>query len=62
MKAVVIQEANKAAVTDAPEPKVKADYVKIKTEAIAINPTDWVGFHTVRSAHMSCTNLMARNT
>ncbi|MCJ1430746.1 hypothetical protein MMC27_000096 [Xylographa pallens] len=42
MKAVVIQAPKKAElVSDRPEPKLRHDYVKVKTVAVALNPTDW---------------------
>ncbi|KAI1808887.1 putative zinc-binding oxidoreductase ToxD [Daldinia bambusicola] len=41
-KALIIQEGNVAkVVTDAPIPKVRPGYVKVKTVAVALNPTDW---------------------
>ncbi|OTB10679.1 hypothetical protein K445DRAFT_322801 [Daldinia sp. EC12] len=41
-KALIIQEGNVAKlVTDAPIPKVRPGYVKVKTVAVALNPTDW---------------------
>ena len=40
MKAVVIQAPKKAElVTERPEPKLRHDYVKVKTVAVALNPT-----------------------
>ena len=39
MKAVVIQEQHKAKVADAPIPKIRPDYVKVKTIAVALNPS-----------------------
>jgi len=42
MKAIVIQGPNEAKlVTDHPEPKLRDGYLKIKTVAVALNPTDW---------------------
>ncbi|KAI0099387.1 putative zinc-binding oxidoreductase ToxD [Daldinia grandis] len=41
-KALIIQEGNVGkVVTDAPIPKVRPGYVKVKTVAVALNPTDW---------------------
>ena len=40
MKAVVVQAPGKAElVSDRPEPKLRHDYVKVKTVAVALNPT-----------------------
>ncbi|KAF7508437.1 hypothetical protein GJ744_009290 [Endocarpon pusillum] len=41
MKAVVIQEAGKASVTDIKEQSMRSDYIKVKTAAVAVNPTDF---------------------
>jgi NADPH:quinone reductase-like Zn-dependent oxidoreductase len=42
MKAIVMQGDKKAAlVEDRPEPKLRRDYILIKTKAVALNPTDW---------------------
>jgi len=41
MKALVITGKEKVEVKDIAEPKVRADYVKVKTVAVALNPTDW---------------------
>jgi len=42
MKAIVIQGPKEAElVTDRPEPKLRDGYLKIKTVAVALNPTDW---------------------
>jgi NADPH:quinone reductase-like Zn-dependent oxidoreductase len=41
-KAIVIQEAGVAkVVTDAPVPTATKDFLKIKTVAVALNPSDW---------------------
>jgi hypothetical protein len=39
MKAVIIQERGKAALADIKEQSMRADYVKIKTVAVVINPS-----------------------
>ncbi|KAJ5760295.1 zinc-binding oxidoreductase ToxD [Penicillium odoratum] len=42
MKAVVITSPKKAGVvTDRPLPKLRDDYILVKTVAVALNPTDW---------------------
>ncbi|KAH7065377.1 chaperonin 10-like protein [Macrophomina phaseolina] len=41
MKAIKIQEQGKAAVVDAPVPKLRPDRILVKTVAVALNPTDW---------------------
>jgi hypothetical protein len=40
MKAVVIQEAGKATVAEKPVPSMRPDYIRVKTVAVALNPTD----------------------
>jgi NADPH:quinone reductase-like Zn-dependent oxidoreductase len=41
-KAIVIQEAGVAkVVTDAPVPTATKNFLKIKTVAVALNPSDW---------------------
>ena len=40
MKALVIQKEDEAKVTDAPIPKLRPDYVKVKTSAVALNPSN----------------------
>lgn len=46
MKAIKIQPGGKAAVVDAPLPRLRPDYVLVKTVAVALNPVDWkhIGF------------------
>lgn len=39
MKAVIIQERGKAALADIKEQSMRSDYVKIKTVAVAVNPS-----------------------
>ncbi|ATZ56026.1 hypothetical protein BCIN_12g05640 [Botrytis cinerea B05.10] len=41
MKAVIVETAGKAIVSNIPEPALKPDFVKVKTVAVAINPTDF---------------------
>ena len=41
MKAVKAQEGYTAAVVDAPRPRLRPDYLLVKTKAVALNPTDW---------------------
>jgi NADPH:quinone reductase-like Zn-dependent oxidoreductase len=41
-KALVIQGTGEAkVVTDAPIPKAEKDFIKVKTVAVALNPSDW---------------------
>lgn len=41
-KAIVIQGPGKAALIDnAPVPRLRPDYIKVKTVAVGLNPTDW---------------------
>jgi NADPH:quinone reductase-like Zn-dependent oxidoreductase len=40
MKAVIIKERGVAALADIKEQTMRPDYIKIKTVAVAINPTD----------------------
>ncbi|KAF2142056.1 uncharacterized protein K452DRAFT_298063 [Aplosporella prunicola CBS 121167] len=41
MKAIKIQSKGHAAIVDAAIPKLRTDYVLVKTVAVALNPTDW---------------------
>jgi len=41
MKVIKIQSRGQAAVVDAPVPKIRPDYILVKTAAVALNPTDW---------------------
>lgn len=41
MKALKIVSAGHAAVQDVPLPKLRPDYVLVKTRFVALNPTDW---------------------
>lgn len=43
MKAIVLDPKNKTAkiVNNHPVPKLRPDYILVKTVAIALNPTDW---------------------
>lgn len=41
MKAVIVKEIGKAAVADVPEQSQRPDYVKIKTVAVAVNPSNY---------------------
>jgi len=40
MKAVIIKTHGTAALADIEEPAVPHDYIKVKTVAVAVNPTD----------------------
>ena len=39
MKAIVIQEEGKAAIVDVDKPSMRPDYIKVKTVALALNPS-----------------------
>ncbi|KAF5015224.1 hypothetical protein F66182_13521 [Fusarium sp. NRRL 66182] len=41
MKAIVAQNKTPTLVTDRPIPKLRDDYILVKTVAVALNPTDW---------------------
>jgi len=41
MKAIVIESPGHAVLTDRPKPKLRDDYLLVKTMAVAVNPTDW---------------------
>lgn len=41
MRAVKSQEGHTAAVVDAPIPRLRSDYILVKTKAVALNPADW---------------------
>ena len=45
MKAYIVQSRGNGGVAEIPEYKVKPDYIKIKTVAVALNPSifDWHG-------------------
>ena len=40
-QAIVVQKAGEAKVVDVTVPKLRDDYIIVKTKAIALNPTDW---------------------
>lgn len=40
-QAIVVQKAGEAKVVDVSVPKLRDDYILVKTKAIALNPTDW---------------------
>jgi NADPH:quinone reductase-like Zn-dependent oxidoreductase len=40
MKAVIIKELGVAALTNIKEQSMRPDYIKVKTVAVAVNPTD----------------------
>ena len=40
-RAIVIQGPGRAAVTSIPIPDVYQDFLKIRTQAVALNPSDW---------------------
>ncbi|KAH8702484.1 putative alcohol dehydrogenase [Talaromyces proteolyticus] len=47
MKAVVYKNPKQATlVSDRPLPKLRDGYILVKTETVALNPTDWKGIHS----------------
>lgn len=57
MKAIQIIESGRAElITDAPIPKLRDDYILVKTAAVALNPTDWkhVDFLASPGARVGC--------
>ena len=41
MKAVKVVSTGKAELQKVPVPKLRDDYVLVKTKCVALNPTDW---------------------
>jgi NADPH:quinone reductase-like Zn-dependent oxidoreductase len=41
MKAIVVNDKKASVQSDRPKPKLRDDYILVKTTAIALNPTDW---------------------
>jgi NADPH:quinone reductase-like Zn-dependent oxidoreductase len=39
--AIVVQKAGEAKAVEASIPKLRDDYILVKTKAVALNPTDW---------------------
>lgn len=39
--AIVVQKPGEAIATEASIPKLRDDYILVKTKAVALNPTDW---------------------
>jgi NADPH:quinone reductase-like Zn-dependent oxidoreductase len=55
MKAVIIQERGKAALADIKEQSMRSDYVKIKTVAVAVNPSM---IHVLRTVDSGANGLL----
>lgn len=53
--AVVVQKPGEAQVQETSIPKLRDDYILVKTKAVALNPTDWkhVDFLTSKGARVS---------
>lgn len=49
-RAVVIKAPGVAAVEEVPTPKLRDDYLLVKTRAVAINPTDWKHVNNIAPA------------
>ncbi len=41
MKAMIIKGKGQPSITTVPLPRLRDDYILVKTTAIALNPTDW---------------------
>lgn len=48
MKALITEETKTAKVEEIPVPEIDDDDVLVKTEAIALNPTDWKRSYSLR--------------
>lgn len=56
-KAIVFVEKGKATIQDVPIPKLRDEYVRVKVNAVALNPTDWKhidGGHTDAGSRIGC--------
>ena len=53
--AVVVVKPGEARVEEASVPKLRDDYILVKTKAVALNPTDWkhVDFLTSKGSRVS---------
>jgi len=51
MKAIKILSPGQAAVVEVPIPKLRPDYVLIKTKAVALSPIDWKHVDRVATPH-----------
>jgi len=51
MKAVKILSPGQAAVVEVPIPKLRPDYVLVRTKAVALNPTDWKHVDRLATPH-----------
>lgn len=56
MKAIKVVEATKAEIKEVSLPKLRDDYVLVKVEAVALNPTDWkhIDFLSSPDATVGC--------
>lgn len=45
MKAIKIVEPGQAEIQQVPLPTLRDDYVLVKTNCVALNPTDWYAYH-----------------
>ena len=54
-QAVVVVKPGEARVEEASVPKLRDDYILVKTKAVALNPTDWkhVDFLTSKGSRVS---------
>ena len=43
MKAIKVVGPGKAEIQEVPVPKLRDDYILVKVNAVALNPTDWYG-------------------
>ena len=53
--AVIVQKPGEVQVQEASIPRLRDDYILVKTKAVALNPTDWkhVDFLTSKGARLS---------
>lgn len=59
-QAIVVQRAGEAKVIDVSAPRLRDDYILVKTKAIALNPTDWkhIDFIAPPGTRVSAENIM----
>ncbi|KAK3720059.1 hypothetical protein LTR37_003882 [Vermiconidia calcicola] len=55
MKAIKVVDPGKAEIQEVPVPKLRDDYILVKVNAVALNPTDWKHIHKEVMATPGCT-------
>jgi NADPH:quinone reductase-like Zn-dependent oxidoreductase len=55
-KAIVIQSAGIATIEEVSTPRLRDEYLLVKTHAVALNPTDWKHIHYIptKGARVGC--------